>query len=855
MDAQSLLSRPLSFDSQFSPLMSTGEGGCEALRCDTENHCSSEAREARSRCNRPYALINVALPNLQNVLGGLPYRADTQNYSVAVWNLAIRETMREAKRFRRDLWLKAHESTAQQKQPSSALLEPVIDASNSKSSSYITEWRKRLIDIVIRSPKSSLMAESLPKKANTMYQEYFLEVFAHQLESRHSAENDPTSPKPRRQLICYRRASFGHFFHREFEQNSNPPGVIGLTSTPNCELEKTLRSAYAPVWARFGMCMKGEENFASSKSKVIPELDTNRDAHPIFTMGGERKAALQAAFVKSRREIEHAIRDLEGLPRKSLLALLSYRSTNSRAKEKFMATIRSIQRTYDKRLMAHFVDSGEPALSRRIKLFSPFRSKKRVLTHWRYHVTALMHKGMGKYIDFQFEEGLAGGAFTKDDQTYSLADPLNTPRARQYYSYLTADLFLGTHGADFHGSAMAKPSAMITEFGHAGFDDLNMDFRGGFFSAFAYARHIGYLRIRISRKTVSDTKDRESWEGEHHTYMSLPDLRHSISVSVCAWLATNSVRLPDEDRAGRNVSEDYSYLVPWWCRGGAKSVVKSALRQLRSRYLSNNTEPKSPPGKGKCGARWMLQPTQLKEQAEFYESRSEESGFPFDGPVCPPLQTAVGWSHELSINATITKYQTALAPSKLTLGHLRKLQNECARRVTNVVLGDSYIHVRRRVAEALQSLFEGMLFMSEEKAQLAARLMIDGAAAVAGQLGNDESAKYSMLSRKQRCGLLALNDGGGRDACLAAMIAAMLSNSTEAPNPLMSTEFLMMLNEYGLHVPVRDDLRSELQAYIVSKMAIPFMETVRDAHPATMETDDYGYGWQCSDNETKKYDI
>eukprot|EP00742_Colponemidia_sp_Colp-10_P017836 GILJ01020552.1.p1 GENE.GILJ01020552.1~~GILJ01020552.1.p1 ORF type:complete len:670 (-),score=71.16 GILJ01020552.1:112-1890(-) len=557
--------------------------------------------------------------------------------------------------------------------------------------------------------------------------------------------------------------------------------------------------------------------------------------------------------------------------------------------ESLTASIGVIQRRYDEQLMAHFTD-GDPTRSRRIKIFFTYRSTQRVLTHWRHYLSALMGGGIGRFADMQFEEGLAPGIFSRRDKLFSLDEPLNTPRARQYHSYLTTDLLIGPHGADLHHSAYVKPSAVVTELTHGFYETYNSDFKGGFFSSFAYGKHVGYFRAMIGHKTVHQQEHRDAWEGDHHTYMSLPDLRHTISVNVCGWLSMNSVRLADEAR-DLNVSADYGHLVPWWCRGGPKSVVRKALSQLRSRYLIGDSEPKYPSSREDLGrALWMLQPKQLAEQTEFYTGRATESGFTFDVPVCPPLEPQVGWalakvptalsseapgSASPSIssegsNASLphasstappapiaaSNIRLALSPTELTRGHLNKLQNDCARIVTNVPLGDDYLHWRRRLAESMQSLLESVLMLPERKAQLVARMMVDGAAAVSGSVGNLNLIR-SLLSGQSTCGAFPLDDGDEGYKCMSWMLQALLGNIVKNSNdePEVSDGFLTMLASDDLTTLVANEtLRAELASYVVTQMAVPLIKVSRDTSQAQLETGEFGYGWHCDDQAAREYE-
>lgn len=855
-EANSAFQGQMPFEAEFSPLLSSGETGCEDVRCganDLSEMCTAEMKNKRRKCGRPYALINIALPDVQIVDADqdrkLPYRPDTQNYSSSVWGLAVRDTIRESKRVKRDIWL-----TAKGLRPINSTIPLSTIKKNAEGPadySYLKVWRERMISLAASFTKPpQVFSERPPWQVSEVFHDYFLEYFAYQLESQHIAANKSGSPMqqpklssssstitsypPRRQLICYQRAAVAQVFRGGNDLGTNPVAGIGLSQNANCELKSTLSMIYDSVWARYGMCMKDEEGSSSSKgSSAVSEdaqKNTNRDAHPIFTLKGEKQKTLMAAFSRSRQKISDLLKKIKV----DGASLAQYNRTY------LVSILAKHQNEYDDLFMKYFAwesdNAKNPKVSRPIRAFIAFRSAKRALTHWRHHLTAMMRDGVGRYVDFEFTEGMGSSAFSSKDPVFSLADPLNTARARQYHTYLSTDLYIGPHGADMHSSAFVKPSALVTELAGDGFDNTNMNsFTGGYFSSFAYARNVGYLRVPTHVKYTTP-EHTDSWASEHQSYMSLPDMRQMLSVSVCSWLAMNAVRLADEERnaTAGSTSTDFSYLVPWWCRGGSKVIANDILNQLKG-----NSPPQS----------------LHEEQDQYFDSRLGPTTFGFACPRCPPLRagvTATGLAEGTEYHPHST---LELLSSAVTQSHLNRLQTECAYGVAVDNYLDTPQHAVRRHAEGLQSLIESLMLVREESAQEAARLMVQG-------VQRDNAAlRADMLL----CGESALNVTNVVEGkrCLVFMLEAFATRM-QSVNTNLSPSFVQSLRQMRFPLETRSSnpivplivnatLRGQVINYIADQfLAAPARPTVHNAGLPLLTSDEFSYGWKCPYGKVRK---
>lgn len=871
-DVLSKLSTVHSFESGFGLLLSTGNTGCEDFRCKgPTDQCTQNAKQQRKHCGRPYAAVNVALPTTVRI-SRKPFITDTQNYSTKVWGLGVREVMREAKRLRRDIWELKFNSSAK---VSLHRFPPLPDVSKSDLTptrsqryNYMAVWRKRVINLVaaITASNSSVASMQLslarpPPHTSTILEEYFSEYFASRLEHHHythlEAEQLPSKSKkimPRRQLICYKRAVIGHAHHHGVVAQVNPVSVVGLSISPNCHLRDALQVSYESVWSRYGTCNRSATEVPSlaidpkingtNETSYEPARDANRDAHPLFTLSVQNSKALQLAFADSKTNIGRLVRSLG---RHSESDLQSYLSANqtivAKATSALAETIRGFQSAYDERLMEYFVGNTTAGQKGRpIRIFVSFRGTKRLLAHWRNHLTVMMKDGLGKYIDWEFSEGIDTESYPIRDPNYRPADPLNTARARQYHTYLSTDLFIGCHGADMHHSAFVKPSALITEISYNGFDTIKVeDFKAGFFSAFAYGRNVGYLKVKGHNKFLPEAW-RDKWTSDHHVYMSLPELRHTLSVSICSWLATNAVRLRDQERASKGINEtDYSYLVPWWCRGGATHLAKGAVEHLRLRYDATSVpRPIADQRIIEDRLATFLSPQKQAQQTQYYETRIEKTrygGLPM--VRCPPLRSSAAFDH--------TSNLVAITPPINQLA-LDRLQNECAYPIVFDSYGPDYAFTRRRETEGLQSLLESTLFLEQQLSQRIARLMVEGALAATGKLWPTEVSHQAFVKTGTPCGLIPLYESNSSIVCLGNLLAILLNLPVD--KSAVSSEFIDALN---IELPQKDRPRlsialgKKLALYITNQYhyypALPSPPDRNNESP--QKSTEFSYGWKC----------
>eukprot|EP00388_Colpodella_angusta_P024695 GDKJ01065022.1.p1 GENE.GDKJ01065022.1~~GDKJ01065022.1.p1 ORF type:complete len:318 (-),score=7.90 GDKJ01065022.1:128-1081(-) len=250
--------------------------------------------------------------------------------------------------------------------------------------------------------------------------------------------------------------------------------------------------------------------------------------------------------------------------------------------------------------------------------------------------------------------------------------------------------------------------------------------------------------------------------------VALAELRQTFSLTVCTWLAYNSVRLSDiaaaRKNSSSNTSNDFSFLLPWWCRGGSSPIVREFLDH---RSIVDD------------GAAWKrsnnAKLTLDSEFFDYYKRRNVQTSIGFFVPHCPPL-----WSG-LEINATASSVK--LLPVRTSRDTLNRLQNECAKTITS----DSFAHdstgEARRDVEGLQGLLEDALPLIDTLSALQlARLMVEGSK----KHGGFDSSKKD----KSLCGVGALTR-----ECLEKLLQVALSPSRAvAANFLgVSVVFLSLL--------------------------------------------------------------
>lgn len=232
--------------------------------------------------------------------------------------------------------------------------------------------------------------------------------------------------------------------------------------------------------------------------------------------------------------------------------------------------------------------------------------------------------------------------------------------------------------------------------------------------------------------------------------MSLPDLRQTMAVSVCSWLAMNAVRMRDEAVAKAKTAlsssspptpqqplplpEDaFDYVLPWWCRGGASSVVRDTLRAVGKdappppptmnnndfatqpvlgsensvsarvrlgEYSAGKSATLSKEGNGEAGRRKRTPRREggydrrralhsAVESPTYYTLRGIPTRFGFYEPLCPPLTSnvvvappSVGHMAASSSSPSSSAVSVTLTAKTLRSSDLPILQSACAKGVT-----------------------------------------------------------------------------------------------------------------------------------------------------------------------------
>eukprot|EP00742_Colponemidia_sp_Colp-10_P014952 GILJ01017035.1.p1 GENE.GILJ01017035.1~~GILJ01017035.1.p1 ORF type:complete len:732 (+),score=75.96 GILJ01017035.1:265-2196(+) len=417
-----------------------------------------------------------------------------------------------------------------------------------------------------------------------------------------------------------------------------------------------------------------------------------------------------------------------------------------------MGKIDDLQKIYDNAFMSFFSNHqtnsgrlrGWPA-GRPLRLLFAQRSYKRPFQQLSISLSKLLGDGIGKYIDFEFAEGLRTEMYPLKDPLYDLKKPMLTPRARQQHTILTADMLMGPHGAELHMLATMKPSALAVEIAVAGYDAILPVANSGFFTPLAFGKNIGYLKIMA-----------HSVEPGAQSYLSIPEMRQTMSTSFCSWLAFNAVRLTDEDKANRKSFVDYSYLTPWWCRGGPVSIIKSISQSVALKkavqlprfasFINSSTaqtgihnystltsgEFSSNAENNLLGTPRMAKMMRAAMSTNFYNRAAAPSGFGFTYPTCPVFEPHLSFN-----NNSITV--DSIDHPKFSRDHLNMLPKMCSSPISVDAHGpipikeaapeDLLSPAGRMKSLALQSLLEVALDMDSAHASLAGRLMVQGARA------------------------------------------------------------------------------------------------------------------------------
>ena len=791
------------------PLHMSGERGCEAMRCagaagtvfppsaladvgaalargeaPSDRHCPVEEVADLRRCGRRHIAINVAPP--------IPYDGrylDTEGHAPEVWNGAMKETMREGRRVRADLLA-----------ASTALLPthaPPLPANASRAERYEWYqrlWRARLVSLITRRKHRGgnssgytninvRIAKSIPDD-KTVLKAYFADFMGAQLELRSlaakeavlrersatSAGNAAHSRDRRRQLVCYRSVVISQN-HRHGPGTSTERGTLSIANVPTCHDAEGLKNAYESTAARFATCppagaapsesevgADGPAASASSHADFTQANNTNRDAHPLFTLPPAVQSELAASFTSSQAAVEAVLAEAAVLSSSAgregaslAAALLSDTSTvDLRASVPAVAAllerVEAAQMRYDTVLMDYFKRSP-------IRAYGAVRLKKRAILHTRSIFAAMADGGggnggrMADYVTVEAQEGLQAEGRTPQSE-----------RAAQYRRALSADVLFGPHGADMHSTAYVKPSALVLEFGAEGVDNYPRGtyvFEYGYFSQLTFARSVGYLRINAHS---------EPGVGQRSAYLSLPEWRHAMANAVCSWLACNAVRLGDESRsqaanASAAAEADFSHFVPWWCRGGPIAVVEGLREALRrERPDAARSSRASPPLTAHAASMHSI--------VTFLRRRSARSVFGFSVPNCPPLAPSVSVSTR-SVRLGSTSFGQAV---------LNRLQTECARPVTRAV-HDAPERLLLRAIESLQSHVEiaRLRVGGTEATALLSFLAVHGTGALLPAASLPKPFWRSRRGEVSVTLLGALLDGGAAPEVPAAFRAAVLA--------------------------------------------------------------------------------
>ena len=790
------------------PLHMSGERGCESMRCagaagtsfppsalsdvgaalargevPSDRHCPVEEVADLRRCGRRHIAINVAPP--------IPYDdgflLDTEGHPSEVWNGAVRETLREGRRVRADLLAATALSNG------TSLLPPVLpplpaDAGRAdRIEWYQRLWRSRLVSLIAH--RGRFGARSIGRKApddKAILREYFADFMGAQLELRSlaaKAEEEATAKAARRpkQLVCYRSLVITHN-HLGLPRTSTERGTLSIANVPTCHDAEGLKNAYESVAARFATCRTRPPNSTSVASTVSepPHPDytqannTNRDAHPLFTLPPAEQEQLAASFAASQAAVEAVLSEAAAVVRSKnrqnatlASALLSDTSTvdlrsSAPTVAALLGRVEAAQRSYDEVLMDLFRRSP-------IRAYGAVRLKQRALLHTRSLFASLHGDKIGggeggRMADFMVVEAQEG--------MQAEGPAPRSLRAAQYRRGISADFIFGPHGADMHATAYMKPSALSVEIATPSMDIQPAGthvYEYGFFSHLAYGRAVGYLRINSHSEPRAG--DRASAYVQS-TYLSLPEWRHTMATAVCSWLAFNAVRLADEAKAqGPSSSKeaaaaDFSHLVPWWCRGGPIAVVeglRAALRRERP-DAAKSYLPSSP---------LTAHAASMRDTVTFLRRRSARSAFGFSVPNCPPLAPSVALSAPLGADGVKT---VRLGGTTFGQAALNRLQTECARPVTRAV-HDAPERQLLRAVEALQSHVEMARLHVDgtEAAALLSFLAVHGTGALLPEMPFPRQFWRSRHGEVSAALIGALLDGGASPDVPAAFRAAVLA--------------------------------------------------------------------------------
>ena len=743
------------------PLHMSGERSCETMRCagaagtafppssladvgaslargemPSDRHCPAEEVADLRRCGRRHIAVNVAPP--------IPYHhglfADSDGRTSAAWNAAVKEAIREGRRLRRDVavareaMLRADVVPPPPEPPSQ---EPGSGTSHAERREwYLALWRARLVHVLggralgaaAWRNASAVYARTSDEPDRAFLGAYLYEYIAALLESGTEAEA-AIGPPPTRRLVCYRTIAVSHNHYRQAGQSQHR-GELSAAAVPTQYDAEGLKNVYEATAARFAACPVSvpaapSPPFNSQTPSPLTEdhtqaNNTNRDAHPLFTLPPAAQGALADAFASSQMAVEAALQSAVsgGAANEGLLSALQSDEPlvalrgRVPALRVLLGEVADAMRVYDVALMRHFTANGHGG--RPIAVYHAARLTKRALVKTNALFVAEAAQGgesMGSYVDFATHEGM---------RPARPAPGSPSPRAEQYRRVLEADVLVGPHGADLNAVSYLKPSALALEIGIAKFN--TGPFASGWFSGGAYARGVGYLRVTGHTLFHNRQVERERYS----TYLTRSEWRHSLSTAVCAWLAMNAVRLADEANAtnalpnATNASAlgpgALGHLVPWWCRGGALGAVDALRERLHSASNATNRTTSASHMKASAGTKESLHVSEsVRDIAAFLERRAENSGFGFSVPQCPPLALAVHFVGRGAVRLVTGVGQAAL----------NRLQTECARPLTRMSREAPASQPLRAIG-ALQSALEVTLGLDERRAGAVAAVVIHG---------------------------------------------------------------------------------------------------------------------------------
>lgn len=588
---------------------------------------------------------------------------------------------------------------------------------------------------------------------------------------------------------------------------AGPPqrrGQFLAIEASNANTAEAANYAYRAARQRYSACAGSNGDTSNSSSSSEPGRDDpmagmGEDAHPIHRLPPARYASLRGLFEASNEattriasEGLEALRGAgvtiarshagapaaaaeggEGLP-PDLFNYGGWRPTKATARLALpivLSLVRRIgeaQRTFDDALMSHFRDpsrqhqqgqqgSHREQVGRRLKLFIPLRTAHRKLLQLGPSLSRLSadeeNGGVRAYVAIETAEGLGDGMTSPHDPQYNASRPFSTKRARRMAAAMGADLIMGPHGSDLSIMAFGKKTAMTVELA-VYLRDVGDTYRRSYFSPFAFSRNTGYLRIAAHTLRVPGDGALGVFGDGVGVLLTLPELRQALSVTTCSWFAMNAVRMGAEARSSSGgASADYSFLVPWWCRGGPTAIVRSLLAALPREQAE-----------GSAGGRLALsfdavhspRPSDLElltAQAamspSYYSARSVPSGYGFVVPYCAPLEPSLRWAtggRAGGKGTLLLGISTAISYDQLTL-----LQSQCARNVTSgghgeaiadrrikrglpwayrdtsqVSVGELRTAQQRRRVEALQTLLEALLLLPSPIAQRVAIAVVEG---------------------------------------------------------------------------------------------------------------------------------